>query len=49
MQGTGVKAYIELVDFDRFMALWQQFYEKLTDEDKSILPLTPIYFYAPSV
>jgi restriction system protein len=41
--------HVELVDLDRFIALWQEFYPKLTDEDKAALPLVPIYFYAPSV
>ncbi|AOL09353.1 Mrr restriction endonuclease [Burkholderia contaminans FFH2055] len=41
-------AHVELIDLDRFIALWQQFYVKLTDDDKAILPLTAIYFYAPS-
>ena len=26
---------------------WQDFYSKLKDEDKALLPLVPIYFYAP--
>jgi restriction system protein len=41
--------HVELIDMDRFISLWQEFYGKLTDEDKSLLPLIPIYFYAPSV
>ena len=41
--------HIELIDMDRFISLWQEFYGKLTDEDKSLLPLILIYFYAPSV
>ena len=36
--------HIELINFKRFIDLWQEFYEKLTDEDKKLLPLTPIYF-----
>ena len=40
--------HVELVDIDRFISLWQEFYPKLTDEDKALLPLVPIYFYAPS-
>ena len=40
---------VELVDLDRFITLWQEFYPKLADEDKALLPLMPIYFYAPSV
>jgi len=45
----GSHVHVELVDLDRFIALWIEFYSKLTDEDKSQLPLVPIYFYAPSV
>jgi restriction system protein len=45
----GSHVHVELVDFDRLIALWQEFYLKLNDEDKSLLPLVPIYFYAPSV
>jgi restriction system protein len=41
--------HVELIDLDRFISLWQEFYAKLTDEDKSLLPLIPIFFYAPSV
>lgn len=45
----GSHVHVELIDMDRFISLWQEFYGKLTDEDKSLLPLIPIYFYAPSV
>jgi len=40
--------HVELVDLDRFIALWQEFYQKLRDEDKALLPLVPIFFYAPT-
>ena len=43
------RVHVELINLDRFISLWQEFYEKLTDEDKNLLPLMPIYFYAPSV
>jgi restriction system protein len=43
----GSHVHVELLDLDRFIALWQEFYLKLSDEDKSLLPLIPIYFYAP--
>jgi len=36
--------HIELIDFERFIDLWQEFYDKLTDEDKNMLPLYKIYF-----
>jgi len=45
----GSHIHVELIDLDRFISLWQEFYGKLTDEDKILLPLMPIYFYAPSV
>ncbi len=41
--------HVELVDLDRLITLWQEFYQKLTDEDKAVLPLLPIFFYAPTV
>jgi len=40
--------HVELIGLARFIELWQDFYHKLSDEDKSILPLTPIFFYAPN-
>lgn len=43
----GSLTHVELIDFDRFISLWQDFYAKLKDEDRALLPLVPIYFYAP--
>ena len=39
--------HVELIDMNRFLHLWQDFYHKLADEDKSLLPLLPVYFLAP--
>jgi restriction system protein len=39
--------HIELIDLDRFIGLWQEFYHKLADEDKSHLSLIPVYFLEP--
>jgi restriction system protein len=36
--------HIRLLDIDDFISLWQEFYPKLTDEDKNMLPLHPVYF-----
>lgn len=41
--------HVELIDLDRFITLWQEFYPKLSDEDKALLPLMSIYFYAPAL
>lgn len=42
----GSHVHVELIDLERFIDLWRQFYEKLSDEDKAMLPLTPVYFIA---
>lgn len=36
--------HIELIDFERFIELWQEYYDKMKDEDKNMLPLHPVYF-----
>ena len=38
------REHIELIDFDRFISLWQSYYLKLDDSQKQHLPLHPIYF-----
>ena len=43
----GSHVHVELIDLSRFINLWQEFYPKLTDEDKARLPLVSIYFLAP--
>ncbi len=36
--------HIELIDFDRFVSLWQEYYPKMTDAQKNMLPLQAIWF-----
>ena len=36
--------HVRLIDIDNFIELWQEFYHKLNDEEKNILPLYSIYF-----
>ena len=36
--------HVELIDFDRFIELWINYYDKMNDEQKYMLPLQPIYF-----
>jgi len=38
--------HIELIDLTRFIDLWKEFYKNLSEEDKNLLPLVPIYFLA---
>ena len=39
--------HIEKVDFERFIDLWEEHYNKLSDEDKILLPLRKISFLSP--
>lgn len=41
------QVHLELVDLTRFISLWQEFYNKMNDEDKALMPLLPIYSLAP--
>jgi len=36
--------HVELIDLDRFIELWQQHYSSLSDEDKALLPMKPVFF-----
>lgn len=36
--------HIELINFEKFIQLWQEYYPKMSDEDKNRLPMYPIYF-----
>jgi len=38
------REHIELINFDRFIELWTEYYPKMTDEQKNLLPLYPVYF-----
>lgn len=38
------KEYVRIIDGDEFIDMWQQYYDKMTDEDKNMLPLKRIAF-----
>ena len=38
------KEYVKLIDGDEFITLWQNYYSKMSDEDKNLLPLKNIAF-----
>lgn len=42
-EGSGGK-FIRLINGDEFIELWQTYYDKMTDEDKNMLPLKRIAF-----
>lgn len=43
---SGGQVHVELIDLTRFIELWQEYYSKLDDEDKVLMPLVPVYFLA---
>jgi len=43
----GSHVHVELIDLERFIELWSQFYDKMPDEDKALLPLISVHFSAP--
>lgn len=38
------REHIELIDFDRLIDLWEEYYPQMSDIEKNLLPLHPIYF-----
>ncbi len=44
IEARSTDKHIELIDFERFITLWQEYYTRLSDEEKNMLPLHPIYF-----
>jgi len=44
----GAHVHVELIDMPRFIELWREYYPKLDDEDKALMPLVPVYFLAES-
>ena len=37
-------SHIELIDQNRLIELWQEFYDKISNQDKKLFPLKPVYF-----
>ncbi len=42
--GTNSREFIRLIDGDEFIQMWQEYYDKMTDDDKNMLPLKRIAF-----
>ena len=42
--GTSSREFIRLIDGDEFIDMWLEFYDKMTDDDKNMLPLKRISF-----
>lgn len=40
--------HVDLIDLERFVLLWQQHYDRISEEGRAMLPLAPIYFLAPT-
>jgi len=46
---TQEKRKVTLVDLERLFDLWVEYYHKLTEDARRLLPLRPIYFLSPEV
>lgn len=44
VETRGSQKHIELIDGKRLITLWQQFYEKLNEEDRALMPMRPVFF-----
>lgn len=42
--GTSSREFIRLIDGDEFIEMWQEYYDKMSDDDKNMLPLKRIAF-----
>ena len=45
-EAINTNSHLELIDLDKFISLWKDFYDKMPDVDKVLLPLQPVYFLA---
>jgi restriction system protein len=41
---SGSDKFIRLIDGNDFIEMWQEYYDKMTDDDKNMLPLKRIAF-----
>lgn len=41
---TSSREFVRLIDGDEFIDMWQEYYDRMTDEDKNMLPLKRISF-----
>ena len=48
-QSRNSHVHVELIDLDRFIGLWQDFYPKMADVEKEYLRLQPVYVFDPGV
>jgi len=44
LQARNLTKTLRLIDVDEFIDLWIKYYDKMTQDDKSLLPIIPIYF-----
>ena len=36
--------HLRLIDIDEFIDLWIRYYDRMSEEDKALLPIIPVYF-----
>jgi restriction system protein len=46
-EARAASKHVDMIDLERLVLLWQQHYERITEDGRAMLPLAPIYFLAP--
>lgn len=46
-EARAASKHVDMIDLERFVGLWQQHYDRIDEEGRAMLPLTPIFFLAP--
>lgn len=47
-EARSASKHVDMIDLERFVLLWQQHYDRINEEGRAMLPLSPIYFLAPT-
>lgn len=47
-EARSLSSRIRLIDIDELIKLWVDYFPKMTEEDKSLMPIIPIYFIKPN-
>lgn len=48
-ESRSLSSHIRLVDIDELIKLWVDYFPKMTEEDKALMPIIPIYFVKPNI
>ena len=47
-EARAASKHVDMIDLERFVSLWQQHFDRISEEGRATLPLAPIYFLVPT-